>query len=138
MPVVRCEESFQPDLSLSFLHLDATTILAMFNILESCVGNMTGVQTGSSKNDKDAEIALVYVERSKRGTTHLACFFKQDRIHIFWRFLSFFLTLFFKQVSALTVVATAKSCAFSSISLCLEVGRVGEVVGTFQMVHDGE
>lgn len=47
----------------------------MFNIVESCVGNMTGVQTGSSKNDKDAEIALVYVDRSKRGTAHLACFF---------------------------------------------------------------
>lgn len=66
----------------------------MFNILASCVGNMTGVQTGSNKNDKDAEIVLVYVDRSKRGTTHLDWFFKRDCIHIFWRFLSFFNLVF--------------------------------------------
>lgn len=89
MPVVRCEESLQPDLNVSILHLDVPTILTMLHIIERCVRNMTGVQTGSSKHDKDAEITLVYVDRSKRGTTHLDCFFKQDRIHIFWCFLSF-------------------------------------------------
>lgn len=64
--------------------------------------------------------------------------FSSRTASIFSGVFCLFLTLFFKQVSALTVVAAAKSCVFSSISLSLEVGRVGEVVGTFQMVHDGK
>lgn len=88
IPVVRCEvvsSSFRDDETSKNIKHDTTF---PDNRLAA------QLQTGSSKHGKEAEIAELYVDCSKRRTARRACSLNQGWVHIL-RCLLFFLDFFF-------------------------------------------